>query len=291
MTPQRPLAGRSILVTRPREQSRMLCERLRGLGARAVAVPTIDILPPAPGGPLDQALRRLTQYDWVIVTSANGARACIARAGALGVDLRPFPRPLWAAIGPATAAVLRRAGIDVAMTPSRYLTEAVAAELPEISGRRILLPRTDAAPPELSESLKQRGAIIDEIAAYRTVVGPSRVAPRLRRLFESGSVDTVLFTSASTVRGLIRMLGDGRSALDRVTIACIGPVTADAALEAGLRPAVVAREHTIDGLIHALLMAPSANGRPRARTPRVIRGARTIRRKGGHGHAKNRAAR
>jgi uroporphyrinogen III methyltransferase/synthase len=275
VTARRPLAGRSVLVTRPRAQSRALCERLRGLGARAVVVPTIEIMPPAPGGPLDQALRRLKQYDWVIVTSANGARTCVARARALRVDLRRV-RPRWAVIGPATAAVLRRAGIDVAMTPSRYLTKAIAATLTKINGRRVLLPRADIAPPELSKALRRRGAIVDEIAAYRTVVGPPRAAPRIRRVFESGSVDTVLFTSASTVRGLIRLLGKGRGALDGVTIACIGPVTADAVVEAGLRPAVVAREHTVEGLINALLMAPRAH---------------TIRRKGGTEHAKNRAAR
>ena len=250
---RRPLAGRSILVTRPRAQSRPLCDRLRKLGARVLAVPMIAIEPPAPGGRLDRALHDLQTYDWVIVTSANGARACVARAAALGVNLRSKPRPLWAAVGPATAAVLRRARIRVAMIPSRYLTEAIATEIPDVNRHRILLPRTDVASPALVDALRHRGAIVEVVAAYRTVIGPREAGPRIRRLFDTKDVDVVVFTSPSTVRGLVRLLGGARQALARVTIACIGPVTAGAVTDAGLRPRVVAREHTIDGLIKALL--------------------------------------
>jgi len=259
---RRPLAGRSILVTRPRAQSRPLCDRLRKLGARVVAVPMIAVQPPAPGGRLDRALHDLKRYDWVIVTSANGARACIARAAVLGVNLRSTPRPLWAAVGPATAAVLRRARIRVAMIPSRYLTEAIAVEMPDVNRRRILLPRTDAASPALADALRHRGATVEVVTAYRTVIGPRRAGPRIRRLFDAKGVDVVVFTSPSTVRGLVRLLGAARQELERVTIACIGPVTAGAVTEAGLRPGVVAREYTIDGLIKALLEV-SARGKNR----------------------------
>ncbi len=251
MRPKRPLDGRRILVTRPRAQSRPLVDGLVAAGAKAIAVPTIRIVPPAASGPLDRALRRLDAYDWIIVTSANGARACLARAAALGVDLRAA-RPSWAAIGPATAAVLREAGIPVALTPSRYLTEAIARELPDLAGARVLLPRTDAAPPALAESLRARGACVDEITAYRTVLAPAQSRARLQRLVTSGEVDTVVFTSASTVRGFFRLLGRARDALRRIEIAAIGPVTAAAVIEEGFRPAVVAREHTADGIIIAL---------------------------------------
>jgi len=250
---RRPLAGRSILVTRPRAQSRSLCDRLRALGARVVVIPTIEIVPPPPGGAFDRAVRRVTQYDWVILTSANGARACVSRAAALGLDLRS-PRHLrWAAVGPATAAVLRRARIHVAMIPSRFLTEAIARELPDVKGRRILLARTDVASPALVDALRARGAKVDVVAAYRTVIGPRGAGPRVKRVFSSGGVDVVIFTSPSTVRGLLRLLGAGRAALKQVTTVCIGPVTAAAVKDAGLRPGAVAREYTIDGLIEALL--------------------------------------
>jgi uroporphyrinogen III methyltransferase/synthase len=250
---RRPLAGRSILVTRPRAQSRPLCDRLRALGARVVVIPTIEIVPPPAGGAFDRAMRRFKYYDWVVLTSANGARACVSRATAIGIDLRSQQRVRWAAVGPATAAVLRRARVHVAMIPSRFLTEAIGRELPDVRGRRILLARTDVASPALVRALRARGAKVDVVAAYRTVVGPRRAAPRVKRVFSSGGVDIVVFTSASTVRGLLRLLGTRRKALEQVTNVCIGPVTAAAVSEAGLRPGAVAREYTIDGLIEALL--------------------------------------
>ncbi|MDR7545175.1 MAG: uroporphyrinogen-III synthase [Armatimonadota bacterium] len=247
-----PLAGCRILVTRPRAQSRPLVRRLQALGAEAHVVPAISIEAPRAGGPLDQALLGLGDYDWVVVTSANGARACISRAGSLGVDLSATP-PRWAAIGPATARVLRRAGVAVAMTPSRFLTEAIADELHDVRGRRILLPRTEAAPPGLAEALRRRGAAVDEVAAYRTVLAPTRSQARLCALLDGRGVDTVIFTSASTVRGLLRLLGDRRDALRQMDIACIGPVTAAAVRQEGFDPSVVAEEHTVQGLVSALV--------------------------------------
>jgi uroporphyrinogen-III synthase len=271
VTGRRPLEGRRILVTRPRGQSRPLVERLRVLGAEAVAVPTISIVGPRAGGPLDAALRRLDEYDWVVVTSANGARACGARARALGVALGRA-RARWAAIGPATARALRVAGVIPAMTPSRFLTDAIAEEIPLATGNRVLLPRTEAAPPGLTQALRRRGAVIDEVAAYRTVLAPPRSRARVQALVGGGHLDAVVVTSPSTVRGLVRLLGEGRGALRRVRIACIGPVTAAAVVEEGLRPAVVARDHTVDGLLDALV-------------------AHYATRTGGTRHARDRAAR
>lgn len=270
MRPSGPLARRRVLVTRPRAQSGPLVARLRALGAEAIAVPTIGIAGPRAGGPLDAALRRLADYDWVVVTSANGARACRVRARALGADLRG-PRPRWAAVGPATARALRAAGVAVAMMPSRFLTEAIAEEVPVAAGDRVLLPRTEAAPPGLAQALRRRGAVVDEVVAYRTVIAPPRSRPRLHAAIHRG-VDAVVLTSPSTVHGLVRLLGDRRGALGRAAIACIGPVTATAAIEEGLRPAVVAGEHTVDGLLDALVAHYTA--RPR-----------------GGSHARDRAAR
>ncbi|MGQ0551166.1 MAG: uroporphyrinogen-III synthase [Armatimonadota bacterium] len=249
-------------MTRPRAQNRALCEALRRFGATALSVPAIGIIPPPPGGALDRALRGLGRYDWVVLTSANGARACLARARALRIDLRAFGRVRWAAIGPATASVLRAGGIRVAMMPSRFLTAAIARELPVVPGRRVLLARTDAAAQPragaaLADALRARGAVVDQVAAYRTVLAPRPMPARLRRLIDARAVDTVLFTSASTVRGLVRMLGDRRGPLHTMTIACIGPVCAAAAEREGLRPQIVANEHTTAGLIKALLGAPS----------------------------------
>ena len=258
-TRPRPLDGLRVLVTRPRSQNRQISERLKALGAEPVAIPTISIVPPRAGGPLDQALRRLEDYDWVIVTSANGARACLGRARALRLDLTRA-RVRWAAIGPATAGALREAGIAVAMTPSRFLTDAIASEWPGGAGQRVLLPRTDAAPPGLAEALRARGATVDEITAYRTVLAPVRSRAKVRRLVTAHEVDAVVFTSASTVHGLVRLLGDDRTALGGIEIACIGPVTAAAVTEEGFSPAVVAQEHTVEGLLDALVARHRARG-------------------------------
>ncbi len=248
-----PLAGRRILVTRAREQSRPLADRLRRLGAVPISAPTIGIVAPDAGGSLDRALQQLRKYQWVVVTSANGARACVDRGRALGVDLASAKRVRWAAIGPATATALRAAGVPIAMIPSRFLTDAIARELPQIERQRILLPRTDAAPPRLAEALRARGAIVDEITAYRTVLAPARSRARVHRLITGRGVNIVTFTSASTVHGLVRLLGDDCRALRAMVLACIGPITAAAVKEEGFEPVIVAEEHTIDGLVRALV--------------------------------------
>jgi uroporphyrinogen-III synthase len=245
----RPLAGRRILVTRPRAQARALCARLRALGATVVAIPTIEIVP-APARGLDRALRRIGRYAWIVVTSANGAHAVVARARALGLDLRRARGPRWAAVGPATAAVLRAAGVRVAMVPSRYLTRALGRELPDVAGRRVLLVRAALASPALARRLAARGAHVETVAAYRTRVAPPASAAPLRRALER-PLDAIVCTSASTVRGLVRLAG--RARLRACTLACIGPVTAAAARAAGLRPRIVARAHTVDGLLDALV--------------------------------------
>lgn len=233
-----------------------MCERLRRLGAVPVAAPTIRIVPPGPGEPLDAALRRLDAYDWVVVTSANGARAVLARARAMGLDPASAGGVRWAAVGPATAGALRRAGIEVALVPPRYRTDAIAEALGDIAGRRVLLPRADAAGPALAVTLRARGADVDEVVAYRTEVAPARSRARIRRLVAGRQVDTVVFTSASTVRGLVRLLGGDRQALGGMLVACIGPVTAAAVQQEGLRPDIVAEDHTTDGLIRALVAHP-----------------------------------
>lgn len=236
-----------ILVTRP--EGRELCDRLRALGWDARAIPTVAIRAVEPGGPFDAALRRLEAYDWIVVTSAAGVRAVFEHRRRL--RLPPPARPRWAAVGPATAAALRAEGVEVAFVPDRYLTTAIADGLGEIGGRRVLLPRADAASPDLPRLLRQRGAQVDEVTAYRTVEGPEESREPLRRVLEEG-IDAVLFTSGSTVRGFCRLVDDPVARLAGVLVACIGPVTARTVREMGLVPDVIAEEYTTDGLITAL---------------------------------------
>lgn len=239
--------GRRVLVTRP--DGRDLCARLQALGWDARWIPTVALLEAEAGGPLDAALRRLETYDWVVVTSAAGVRALFRRLRSLGLPVPAAPR--WAAVGPATAGALRAEGISAAFVPDRYLTAAIAGGLGDVAGRRILLPRADAASAELPRLLRARGAHVDQVVAYRTVEGPQESREPLRRLLAEG-IDAVLFTSGSTVRGFARLVDDPAAALAGVLVACIGPVTARAVRELGLRPHLVAGEHTTEGLIAVL---------------------------------------
>ncbi|MDQ7848899.1 MAG: uroporphyrinogen-III synthase [Armatimonadota bacterium] len=239
--------GRRVLVTRP--EGRELCARLQALGWDPRWVPTVALVEVEAGGPLDVALRRLDTYDWVVVTSAGGVRAVFQRLHSLGLPVPAAPR--WAAVGPATAAALQAQGVTAAFVPDRYLTAAVARGLGEVAGRRILLPRADAASAELPRLLRERGAHVDQVVAYRTVEGPEESRRPLRGLLAEG-IDVVLFTSGSTVRGFARLVDDPAAALAGVLVACIGPVTARAVRELGLHPHLVAEEHTTEGLIAAL---------------------------------------
>src|SRR5581483_9618769 len=189
----RPLFGRRVLVTRTREQASALVERLREQGARAVELPTIAIQPPESYAPLDAALRELAGHPagptsagptaagpgaaerWVIFTSANAVEAVFGRLDALGLDVRAFGGVRLGAIGPATAAALRRGGLR---------------------GAWILLPRADIAPPDLAEGLAARGATVRNVVAYRTVPAPG-LGAEARRLLEAAEVDTACFTSSS----------------------------------------------------------------------------------------------
>lgn len=259
-TAVRPLEGRRVLVTRPEEQAEELSQLLRELGAEPVEIPTIRILPPADSRPLDGALRRLDDFDWVIFTSPNGARAVAERLHLLGLGPGALHDCSLAAVGPVTAAVLEEHGLQPRFVPPRYLTEAIVGGLGELHGRAVLLPRTQIAPPELKAALEARGARVEQVVAYHTMPALES-ARRLEQALEAG-LDVITLTSGSTVQSLARILeGVGRHAPpERVLLACIGPVTARAAREAGWPVGVVAEEHTGRGLARALAAHFSTQG-------------------------------
>ena len=252
------LSGRRVVVTRPEDQAEGLCSRLRALGAEPVEFPVIAIAPPEPGGPLDQAIARLSSYDWLIFTSVNGVECFWARVAAsaeLAAGSAQFPAVAVAAIGPAkvaaigpaTAAALRRRGVQVRLVPAEYWAEAILDEIGDVAGQSILLPRADIARPALADGLRARGARVDEVPAYRTV--PTTPAPAAFDALRAG-VDVITFTSSSTVRNFVARTA-GLNYGDPL-VACIGPVTAATARELGLRVDVVAKEYTIEGLLKAL---------------------------------------
>ena len=250
----RPLFGQRVLVTRTRQQASALSARLRALGADAIELPTIHVAPPEDWTPLDSAIAELSSCDWIVFTSANGVGHFWARLVSANLDARALYGTRLAAIGPATAAELETHGLRADYVPGEYVAEAVAAGLGEVRGLRVLLPRADIARPALANLLRESGAEVVEVAAYRTL-RPETDADDLRDLLSE--ITVVTFTSSSTVRNLAAMARDAGlelpGALGEAAVACIGPITAATARELGLDIDVEADEYTIDGLVEALV--------------------------------------
>jgi uroporphyrinogen III methyltransferase / synthase len=251
----RPLFGKRVLVTRSREQASSLAALLTGSGAESVEFPAIRVVPPEDFVDLDRAISAMPTYDWIIFTSANGVSAVMDRLVELGKDVRALGPAKLAAIGPATADSLRAYGLRVDYVPEQFVAEAVVAGLTAegVSGQRILIPRAADAREVLPHSLREAGAVVDEVGAYRTIAD-TEAAADVRKLLEKGGIDVITFTSSSTVRNFLERSGlqNSLEKLDGVTIACIGPITARTAEEYGLKVDVLAQEYTIPGLVQAL---------------------------------------
>ena len=249
-----PLLGLKILVTRSRDQAHVLSEKLRALGAVTIELPTIQIAPPQSYAQLDKAIRNIKYYDWIVFTSVHGVQFFIDRLTTLNITLAKGNQVKVAAIGPATASALKNAGCEPDYIPQQYLTEKIAAGLGDLHGKRILLPRADIASKRLPQILREHGASVDEVVAYRTVMPNGLTREELESILMKG-FDVITFTSPSTVRNLALALGsDGLGRYLRgCKVACIGPVTHDAAKELGINVDIVAKNHTIDSLVEAIV--------------------------------------
>jgi len=248
-----PLAGERILVTRPREQAAAFVRGLEALGARPVVFPTVEILPLDSSETLDEAIHGLAEQDWLVFTSVNGVGHFLSRCEALG-RLEDLGRLDIAAIGPQTARLLEERGLAVSLVPEEYRAEGILAALKpdRVRGKRFLLARVAGARDVLPETLRRWGASVTVVEAYRN----EPVRHGARRLAEIlAQVDWVTFTSPSTVNAFMDLLdaADAESPEAGVRVACIGPVTADAARERGLEVDVTARGYTVAGLIEALV--------------------------------------
>ena len=248
----RPLFGRRILVTRSRHQASALSQLLAERGALPVEWPTIEIQPIKDNKELDQAISRLASYHWLIFTSANGVDAFFQCLTGKGRDVRALKGLEIGAIGPATTAALKRWGLHPDFVPARYTTEDIALELEGwgLSGQRILLARAEEVPPELVQGLARLGAEVHQVAVYRTV--PAEVISPAKEMLLKGDIDVVTFASSSTVHNLVALMGEGWPAQNKAKVACIGPVTAATAIQTGLKVDIVAKEHTIAGLVEAI---------------------------------------
>lgn len=263
---QRPLFGKRIAVTRPRAQAQSLKSRLADLGADVVEFPTIHIASPCDGAPLEAALAGLASYDWIVFTSANGVDAFFSR---LPGDARLLARAKIAAIGPATAARLHGCGIRADAVPAEYRGEALfesmrdvaAASGETLAGSHALVARAEQAREALPDLLRQAGATVDVVAAYRTVAPSGADAENLARELLAGRLDAMTFTSSSTVRNLMAMLGEqAAEMLDGVELFSIGPVTSATLRECGLPVTGEARDYTTAGLVEALVRHYAGQG-------------------------------
>jgi uroporphyrinogen III methyltransferase/synthase len=253
LTEEHPLAGRTILVTRPRHQSRPLVEALERQGATVVESPAISIEPPSDFSGLDGALARLATYDWIVFTSANAVEAFFGRLSEVAPEARVSTGKL-AAIGPATAESLRERGLEPDVVPERHVAEEVFRAIEargELAGKRFLLPRADIAREALPELLRGAGAIVDAITAYRTLANDQEMR-RAASLVEVGEVAMVVFASASAVRSFFARV-DAHAFRGRVTAASIGPITSDALRALGISPEVEAEHSTTEGLVEAIV--------------------------------------
>jgi uroporphyrinogen III methyltransferase / synthase len=253
----RPLFGRRVLVTRAREQAADLVALLRDRGADTVCVPTIRTVPAADRAPLDAACDTVERFDWIVFSSANGVEHFMGRLLERR-DIRDLQGVRLCTVGPATAAALARYGVRVDLVPAEHRAEGVVEALAgagDPSGLRVLLPRAEAGRELIADDLRARGAEVVDLVAYRTVPASQQDDPDVYRLLLDRQLDAVTFTSASTVRNFVRLLGEEQAPdlLRSTIVAAIGPVTAEAARQLGLEPAVMPAEYTVPALVDALV--------------------------------------
>jgi uroporphyrinogen-III synthase len=248
------LAGKRILITRARHQAGRLAEALEGLGAEVLRLPTIEIVPPETYAHLDAVLEVISGFDWLIVTSANGAAALADRLRFLGIHAGRLAHLQVAAIGPATAVAIGHIGLKVSAMPDEYVAEAVVAMLKEkVAGRRVLLARAAIARDVIPEQLRQCGADIHVVEAYRTVI-PTDSIEQIRGLLEEGKPlpDTVTFTSSSTVNNFFALLAAARMEVPPgLRAVSIGPVTTRTLRQHKWEPAAEASKYDIPGVVEA----------------------------------------
>ncbi len=242
-----PLSGRIIVVTRPAHQARGLIADLEALGATVLAMPLIDIAAPSDFGPMDDALRDLATYDWVVFTSANAVRMVAERTQKIGIS--SFDGPRIAAVGSATAATLAGSIRAPDVVPDVFIADALPEAMGEVRGLKILVPQADIARDVLPNALRMAGAEVHEVVAYRILQSQAYT------VLPDAVPDYILFTSSEAVRsGLGTLSFTAKSNwLKESNLACIGPITATTATELGLNVACVANPSTSAGLIAAVL--------------------------------------
>lgn len=253
---KKPLFGKRVLVTRSREQASVLSEKIEELGGEAWEFPTIAIEEPIDPKPLEDAIKNAANFDWIIFTSVNGVKAFFDVMKKLKIDIRRLANVNFCAIGPKTKEAIEAKGIMVEFIPEIFQAEAIIEGLKDFlkPGQKVLLPRADLARPILVESLKALKMNVHEVIAYRTVKNAADSQELLEKL-KNKEIHVITFTSSSTVRNFVDALGSNNvdELLGGVTIACIGPITAQTARKLGLAVDITAEKYTIEGLVESLV--------------------------------------
>jgi uroporphyrinogen III methyltransferase/synthase len=246
---RRPLHGRTVVVTRARAQASGVAKTLQGLGAQVVELPAIRIESLTGTDEARGAAKAIGDYDLICLTSPNGVKLLFEAISGAGLDARALGGATVAAIGPGTARALVAQGIVADVIPERFVAEALVEVLEdvEVEGKRVLIARAAEARDVLPDALRERGADVDVVPLYETV----REAPDEKAIAAAQGADYVTFTSSSTVKNLTEALGERFPAAARIV--SIGPVTSETVREAGLKVAVEADRHDVDGLLSALL--------------------------------------
>jgi len=248
----RPLFGKRVIVTRARSQASRLVAQLEDLGAEVLEFPTIEIVPVEDPRPLYEALKNIDKYDWLMFTSSNAVRGLAARMDALGIDSRSLAHLKFGVNGPSTARALGEIGIKPDAIPNEYLASAMIDLLNEreITPRNVLFPRSSIGRETLANGLRDMGANVDEIVAYSTQ-SPANTGEHIRAAYEQG-VDYTTFTSSSTARNMVELLGGSPDLINTSRTVIIGPITADTVKELDINIDVMSPEQSIAGIIEAI---------------------------------------
>ncbi|MGC8604992.1 MAG: uroporphyrinogen-III C-methyltransferase [Desulfomonilaceae bacterium] len=253
----KPLFGKKIVVTRAREQSIKMAEKISANGGNPVLFPTIEITDPADYGPLDASINRIATYEWILFTSENGVDRFFKRFFALGKDIRELAGPKFGAIGPVTAKAISSRGIKVEKLAKEYVAEGLldVFKNEDLTGQRFLIPRAEKARDALPEGLEKKGALVKIVPVYQTRCPSGSDLKTIKKSFLDKTIDAITFTSSSTVSYFVEMFegSDVRDLLDRTIIASIGPITSNTLALYGLKASIQAREYTIDGLLNELM--------------------------------------
>ncbi|MEZ0324509.1 MAG: uroporphyrinogen-III synthase [Fimbriimonas sp.] len=243
------LRGKSVLITRPKHQAAEMAGQLEQLGAAVIMMPALEIAPLEDTASLDDALRRLSTFDWVVLTSVNGVRAVVSRMGILGIPVKELASVRLAVIGPATARELSELVRAPDLMPAEFVSESIVEALGDVGGQRFLLARADKARRDLAVTLRERGAEVEEVAAYRILQAAEEGE------LPQDAPDYIVLTSSAGVRATHDLLGAcGREHWMRESrLACIGPITAATVVELGLMPHLIAGEYTAPGLVEAIV--------------------------------------